>query len=307
MTVFRDVDDTPAGEKWLDHIKTELAQADLFLLLIGPGWVQRIGQLQDPEDVLRQEIELALDSTDIRILPIVIDGGELPEKNSLPRSIQPILEAQAVRLPDDLFKHVVKARILPALGVQERMWKKWVLGAGAFAVCLAAFGVFQFYFKQSAPTSGTQQGATDLQQVTTHAARSCDPRITGLPGSLPGFNDIGLFDTFTSVAQRGSDMRIGLSLRDTVDLSRLSCLQFLFCTPENPNFCKTIETEYRLIKGLNNIYTFRVGDNWPVGQARVHMKLVQVSDPVDLNTPQDEPLNLADYKLYGEARDFEVK
>jgi tetratricopeptide (TPR) repeat protein len=98
--VWQDVDDIPPGANWLEQIKSGIEHADSVLVVIGPRWLELGGRrMQDPNDVLRTEISLALSSTAL-IIPVLVGGAEMPGADDLPPPVQPLLQHQAVVMLD---------------------------------------------------------------------------------------------------------------------------------------------------------------------------------------------------------------
>ena len=103
--VYMDVTETEAGEKFEEVIAAELAAARMQLVLIGPHWVTitdptgRRRLLKD-DDLVRIEISRAL-LRDIRVIPVLLPGAEMPAVAELPSDIQPLLKRSAVRLSDE--------------------------------------------------------------------------------------------------------------------------------------------------------------------------------------------------------------
>jgi hypothetical protein len=104
-SVFRDLDALRAGSDYRDGILTSIVASDVFLMLIGTDWVGSAGRnrLHEPDDILRQEIEHALQHR-VPILPVLIDESELPGAIELPVSISSILKLQCERVRDIDFK-----------------------------------------------------------------------------------------------------------------------------------------------------------------------------------------------------------
>ena len=97
-SVFRDVDSIPLGVRFPIHLEEALEGCELVLAIIGPDWVTP--RLQDPRDVLRQELEVAL-SKSIPIIPILVGGATVPSQSSLPESLWSILEFQATKVSSE--------------------------------------------------------------------------------------------------------------------------------------------------------------------------------------------------------------
>jgi hypothetical protein len=69
-SIWRDVDDIPAGEPWPTEIRKALAAADAVLVLIGPDWLHN-PRLTERRDVLRHEIQTALRSK-ASVVPLLV-------------------------------------------------------------------------------------------------------------------------------------------------------------------------------------------------------------------------------------------
>lgn len=100
--VFMDVDIIEPGEDFLKIIDEHLTKCGALIVVIDPGWKDEIDQdgnrrLDNPHDFVRLEIEAAL-KRDIRIIPVLVDGGEMPRIQELPRSLQPLVRRNAMEI-----------------------------------------------------------------------------------------------------------------------------------------------------------------------------------------------------------------
>jgi hypothetical protein len=98
-TVFRDVVSIQPGEKFAEVINAAVARCDVLLALIGSRWSGKDGRrrLADPEDFVRLEIEGAL-RHDVRVIPVLIDGAQMPRLADLPPSLTDLVKLQAFEL-----------------------------------------------------------------------------------------------------------------------------------------------------------------------------------------------------------------
>lgn len=99
-SVFLDIDSIPPGAKWKRHIAKQLEKSTVTLVVIDKVWTgERDGtrRIDDPNDYLRQEVEVALDS-DLQVIPVLVDTKRLPE---LPPTLQRLQGHQAVFLSTD--------------------------------------------------------------------------------------------------------------------------------------------------------------------------------------------------------------
>jgi uncharacterized membrane protein YhaH (DUF805 family) len=97
--VIMDVDAIPIGHNYRDYIKAQLAECDALVVVIGKHWASRNdkGELRinEESDWVRLEIEAAL-GRDIPVIPLQVDGGELPDASDLPESMRAFIERQAI-------------------------------------------------------------------------------------------------------------------------------------------------------------------------------------------------------------------
>jgi DNA-binding NarL/FixJ family response regulator len=92
--VFLDIESILPGDDFTVRLQDAVGTAQVLLALIGRDWA-RAGDLRDPRDFVRVEVETAL-ARGITVIPILIDGARLPVKSSLPPSLRPLLMRQAL-------------------------------------------------------------------------------------------------------------------------------------------------------------------------------------------------------------------
>lgn len=103
--VFLDVGDIVPGANFVQTLERALAGATVVLALVGPNWLQAAtggGQrrLDEPEDFVRREIELAL-AHGKPVIPVLLEGARMPQPRELPPSLQAFASCQAVALAND--------------------------------------------------------------------------------------------------------------------------------------------------------------------------------------------------------------
>jgi hypothetical protein len=110
--VFLDHDSIPLGKPFADIISERLASSKFALVLIGPQWCQikeeKTGQrrLDDPNDFVRLEVETALATPGIDVIPLwVMRATTLPEEvGALPASLQALFKNNGMSIrpvPDE--------------------------------------------------------------------------------------------------------------------------------------------------------------------------------------------------------------
>jgi photosystem II stability/assembly factor-like uncharacterized protein len=102
-SVFLDIEDIGYGRPFLQEIERAISQCDVFLLLIGPRWLNEANKarLFETTDVVRMEVETAL-SRGLTIIPVLIDRAPFPTREQLPETLQPILSFNAAPIDSGL-------------------------------------------------------------------------------------------------------------------------------------------------------------------------------------------------------------
>jgi hypothetical protein len=148
--VFMDVSAIDGGELFEGVIASQLETARVQLVLIGPDWLT-IGDSQGPRlardgDLVRTEIARGL-QRDIRVVPVVLPGAELPAKAELPADVQELVRRNAFRLHDDSWDADI-ARLIrsieQALGVSvpDPGGLRWAVRAIRYGIRLVRFYLF---------------------------------------------------------------------------------------------------------------------------------------------------------------------
>jgi hypothetical protein len=136
--VFRDADDIPAGDDFEIVLKRELADTQVIVVLIGKQWLTELSKrLTLPEpDFVRIEIATAL-PLGKRIIPVLIQGAELPKADALPNDLRPLLNRQALSLRDEAWM-ADAGRLADAIG-RPFSWGRAALRALLFAGAAVLF------------------------------------------------------------------------------------------------------------------------------------------------------------------------
>ncbi|HEX4963153.1 MAG TPA: toll/interleukin-1 receptor domain-containing protein [Thermoanaerobaculia bacterium] len=100
--VFMDVDSIEPGRDFIEAIDRALSSCSVFLVLIGPRWAAD-GHLGEATDFVRLELEAAL-ARQMRVIPVLLDGTEMPHAEALPESLRPFIRRHAVRVAAGSFK-----------------------------------------------------------------------------------------------------------------------------------------------------------------------------------------------------------
>jgi TIR domain len=122
--VFMDVDSIAFGVDFTEKVIEVLSGCDVFFALIGRNWSaitdsKGTRRVDNPDDWVRVEIETALER-DIRVVPILVDGAELPQADDLPPSLRPLTPLQARELRHSSFQSDVTRLIAEVDAVIKR-------------------------------------------------------------------------------------------------------------------------------------------------------------------------------------------
>lgn len=107
QVVFMDLNDIAPGSDFVATVNRSLKETRVVLVVIGKRWGEvrdSDGQrrLDDPADWVRLEVHKAI-SSGKRIIPVLVDGAEMPDAGNLPEDIQALSRFQAVKLYPDQF------------------------------------------------------------------------------------------------------------------------------------------------------------------------------------------------------------
>ncbi len=109
--IFRDIDNIPLGMDFREHIRTVIAECDIVLAIIGRTWHGGRGssanRILREDDPVRIEIEVALEAGAL-VIPVLVLGGELPDRRTLPPSLDelPSLNAATLATGRDFEHHL---------------------------------------------------------------------------------------------------------------------------------------------------------------------------------------------------------
>lgn len=102
--VFIDIENIRPGSDFAESLDEAIEQCQYVLVLIGPAWLARRGilrrrRLDDPDDVVRREIETAL-LAGVVVIPLLVHGAAMPTRNELPYTMRGLATRQAIDLRD---------------------------------------------------------------------------------------------------------------------------------------------------------------------------------------------------------------
>jgi hypothetical protein len=119
--IFMDIDAIPLGANFVRVLEGWVERCDVLLVLIGAGWDNSTDpktgkrRLDNQKDFVRVEIRGAL-TRDIPVVPVLLDGAELPDEAELPDDIKGLLYRNADFVEYRTFDADVQ-RLIRKLGV----------------------------------------------------------------------------------------------------------------------------------------------------------------------------------------------
>ena len=105
--VFIDAVTLEPGQDFAAAIQEKIGFCDALVAVIGPRWLTCAGpdgrrRLDEPDDWVRLEIASAL-SQDVKVIPALVDGAELPDARELPPPLTGLTNHQAIDLRREQF------------------------------------------------------------------------------------------------------------------------------------------------------------------------------------------------------------
>jgi hypothetical protein len=144
--LFRDVVKIQGGVDYVEAIETALESCSVVLAVIGRQWLE-IGdaqgrrRLDDSSDILRRELEIALERR-MHLIPVLVDGAKMPAEEDLPDGLKPLTRLQAHDLTDRYWKSDLKKLVELLAGLGEPPTKGLIRAAFRRRLQLAAVAAF---------------------------------------------------------------------------------------------------------------------------------------------------------------------
>ncbi|MDH3693523.1 MAG: toll/interleukin-1 receptor domain-containing protein, partial [Gammaproteobacteria bacterium] len=157
--VFQDYNHIEAGEDFAQCIHDSVRGCNVFLVVIGKQWLtaSKNGErrLDDPQDFVRLEIAAALKRRrwsqirgEHRVIPVLVDGAEMPSVEDLPGDLADLANYQAQRIDTSEFDVLTDAlikQIKPWVFPWRYRLKKMIKpGIGALLLALLGSSLWNF-------------------------------------------------------------------------------------------------------------------------------------------------------------------
>ncbi len=109
--IFYDVETLEAGLNFDESIAKALSESKVLLAMIGPHWLKVTDpkgtlRLQKEDDWVRKEISEAL-KRDLRVIPILVNGADMPDREELPEELKELSLKHAQELTSSRWNYDV--------------------------------------------------------------------------------------------------------------------------------------------------------------------------------------------------------
>jgi hypothetical protein len=146
--IFTPSRDIEGGALFAEELKRAVRASETLVVLIGQYWLTRPNgehrTLDAPDDYVRLEIATAMECN-IKIIPVLVDGIEMPRQKELPAVLQPLASRQAISLVESDWAKGVE-QLFEAVGATTKtrpyrhFASSWRLRAVASILSLVSIG-----------------------------------------------------------------------------------------------------------------------------------------------------------------------
>lgn len=107
--IFMDIDRIEAGLEFSAVITKYLGSSDVMLAIIGPDWMgynseTKTYRIHEKNDWVKTEIATAV-RRKIRVIPVLLEGGQLPNEDLLPEELKSLLSRQSYEISNKRWKY----------------------------------------------------------------------------------------------------------------------------------------------------------------------------------------------------------
>ncbi|MDQ6764279.1 MAG: toll/interleukin-1 receptor domain-containing protein [Bacteroidota bacterium] len=245
--IFMDIDKIEPGLDFTKAISKSLESCDIMLAIIGPHWLgvnpaDNTSRIRNPNDWVKTEISTAL-QRDIRVVPVLVNGGQLPDAADLPQELQPLLLRQSYEISnkrwdydtEQLINVLIKSGITPKPPIpvppvgDKTWWKKnswWVyILIGIIITVSVLVNIADEKNRSNSLDPGNDVNNNQVQQQSEPQQK--DPQQNLVDDSPPAntssvnvdgnwsINDNGVIYTY-DIVQNGSNLNIEIYVSNQV-------------------------------------------------------------------------------------------
>jgi hypothetical protein len=199
--VFRDVTGIDYGLDFTAEIEHKLAACRVLIVLIGKHWLtlkddEGRRRIDNEDDFVRLEVASGL-RRNIRVIPVLVSGAQMPAAADLPPDLQPLAKRNALEITEPDFDNDAQRLIRAleqALGEQppppprepppRRLWKKLLVAAVVGSVLLGlGVAVVAFFLISLGPSRNDNLNINPYPPVSP--SNTPPPRATPSPSASP--------------------------------------------------------------------------------------------------------------------------
>lgn len=178
--VFKDVDSIPRGVRFREYVEDIIGRCRVFIVLIGPKWIDAHDEsgkrrLENPEDLVRVEIETALSIPKVQVLPVLVAGAQMPRRDQLPGPLAALAEFNAAELRRDPDFNLDMDRLIRVIETGAVVRRRNPLLLAVIVGVLALGVIGGGYFAWVAQNPAAQEEAADEAPVTEAAVTTQEP------------------------------------------------------------------------------------------------------------------------------------
>ncbi|MEP6766459.1 MAG: toll/interleukin-1 receptor domain-containing protein [Gemmatimonadaceae bacterium] len=111
-TVFMDIDSIAPGADFVDVLQHSLQAAAVVIVVIGTRWVGPRAdgrrRIDDENDFVRLEVAKALNDSEVRVIPVLVNKAEMLSEGSLPEPLKGLARRNAMEMSDIRWAHDTK-------------------------------------------------------------------------------------------------------------------------------------------------------------------------------------------------------
>jgi formylglycine-generating enzyme required for sulfatase activity len=249
--VFKDVDAIPPGSSFAEVLEAELNNCNAVLVIIGRQWLNIKDdagnrRLDNPEDYVRLEVERGLSRPGLLLIPVQVDGADIPKDDDLPDSLKALPGRNAVIVRHDPDFHRDMDRLIAHLGViqqrdeavqrsAQRQIRRVYVAAAVIAALVAV--IFIGLVLSGAITLGPVQPTLSPREIAMQLNTLTAEAIKGSAGTATIEAILVGFETETLVAVQTEQAGLtatALSFTDTPTPTQLPTATFTpSLTPSN--------------------------------------------------------------------------
>ena len=111
-SILMDIETIKPGEDFVKSVSEAAGSSDVVIVLIGRRWLTVTDdagrrRLDDPGDIVRLEVRTALKHKNVRVIPALVDGAAMPDREDLPDDLETLARLNAFEISDSRFDHDV--------------------------------------------------------------------------------------------------------------------------------------------------------------------------------------------------------